>query len=201
MGKTIEGIQSQILKIPQASPYFHLSTAISRRLPAAHAGSSSKSAWRRNECETQYTFTAFGLSLAVLFPPIAAPRKSCPSHRCRPPHAGIDDPGLHLQKARRAEAAGRRCAEHPHHPDGRRRPRDGLDLRRRNPHADAGPSREAGDLLQSLSLDGDVFADARALLTGRNHTASATARSPRSRTTLTATAGPFRSHRRRSPKC
>jgi hypothetical protein len=34
-------------------------------------------------------------------------------------HSGADDPGFHLQETRRTEAPGRRCAEHPHHPDGR----------------------------------------------------------------------------------
>ena len=87
-------------------------------------------------------------------------RKSC---RSRPPvrlEGGADDRDLHLQEARRAQAPGRRRAEHPDHPDGRRRAGHALDLRRRDQHADARPGGEDGRLLQPLPLHRHVLADA-----------------------------------------
>jgi hypothetical protein len=49
----------------------------------------------------------------------------------------IQEPTLDLQEARRAEAPGRRRAEHPDHPDGRCGPGHTLNLWRRNQYADA----------------------------------------------------------------
>ena len=76
-------------------------------------------------------------------------------------HAGADDPGLRLQEARRAEAPCRRRAEHPDHPDGRRRPGNAFDLWRRDQYADARSRGQDGHLLQPVPLHRDVLADAR----------------------------------------
>ena len=124
-----------------------------------------------------------------------------PAHAVRL-HCGADDAGFHLQETRRAEASGRRRAEHPHHPDGRRGTGHALDLRRRDQHADARSRGEDGHLLQSLSLHGHVLAHACSHCSpGAITRVSATARSRRSPTTSTDSAGPSRSRRRRSPKC
>ena len=87
-------------------------------------------------------------------------RKSCRFHPRRPAPPRADDTGLRLQETRRAEASGRRRAEHPHHPHGRCRPGDALDLWRRDQHADARSRGEDGHLLQPVPLDRHVLADA-----------------------------------------
>ena len=73
---------------------------------------------------------------------------------------GAYDRDLHVQEARGAEAPQRRCAEHPDHPDGRRRAGHALDLWRRDQHADTRPGGEAGGVLQSLPFDRHVLAHA-----------------------------------------
>ncbi len=75
--------------------------------------------------------------------------------------AGLTMEDFHLQEARRAEAPRRRRAEHPDHPDGRRRAGHAVDLWRRDQHADARSRGEDGDLLQPLPLHRHVLADAR----------------------------------------
>ena len=74
--------------------------------------------------------------------------------------AGPDDGRLDLQEAGRAAAALRGCAEHSHHPDGRRRAGDAVDLWRRDQYADARPHREDGGVLQPLPFHRHVLADA-----------------------------------------
>ena len=75
-------------------------------------------------------------------------------------HRRADDEGLRPQEARRTPAAGRRCAQRPHHHDGRRRAGHPVDLRRRDQHADAQPRGEDGRLVQPLPLHGHVLAHA-----------------------------------------
>ena len=143
------------------------------------------------------------LALGLLFAPTADAQEILPF----PPtpsgsDAGADDPGFHLQETRRAEAPGRRRAEHPHHPDGRRGAGHALDLRRRDQHADA---RSRGEAWESRSIASTPRPCARPrgrrCSPGAITRGSATARSPRSPMTSTASAASSRSLRRPSPKC
>ncbi len=88
---------------------------------------------------------------AVLpFPPVPSASKAAPR---------LQD-SVHKRRAQpRSFEAGR--AEHTDRPARRRRLRPGLDLRRRDQHADHEQAGQPGHQLQHLSHDGDLLADAR----------------------------------------
>ena len=112
------------------------------------------------------------LAIGGMLAPPASAQEVLPFHPRRPPPRR--DSPCRIRSTRRGSSRvlrlPRDCAEHPHHPHGRRRPRSGLDLWRRDQHADAQSRGEVGHFLQSLSLDGDVLAHVRVAAVARNDT-------------------------------
>ena len=120
-----------------------------------------------------------------------------PGNPAVPAHAvrlqgGADDRDVHLQEARRTEAPQGRRAEHPDHPDGRRRAGHALDVWRRDQYADARPGGEAGGLASTASIPPPCARPrGRRCSPGATTRLSAMARSRRSPTTSTAFPGSF----------
>ncbi len=104
--------------------------------------------------------SCLGIALSMVFAAAVSAQEILPFPPTPSASRRADDTGFHLQKARGAEAAGRRSTEHPDHPDGRCRAGHRVDLRRRDQDADARSRGEDGYFLQPVSSDSDVLAHA-----------------------------------------